>query len=81
MTNHCLLLFQAPRVADGVETGRTPTSTAMEHYREAMRDIEKERANFLAKIDLVKPSFEEQHQLEVSATTRQTVLLAFKSFT
>lgn len=51
----------------------------MEHYRKAMRDIEKERANFLAKIDLVKPSFEEQHQLDVSATN--IGVKQFKSFT
>lgn len=37
----------------------------MESYWNAMRDIEKERADFLGKIDLAQPSFEEQHQLEV----------------
>eukprot|EP00752_Nemacystus_decipiens_P003446 g3182.t1 len=36
----------------------------MESYQEAIRAIEKERLNFLSKIDLVQPSFEEQHQLE-----------------
>lgn len=38
---------------------------ALEYYRESMADIERERANFLEKIELVQPSFEEQHQLEV----------------
>lgn len=37
----------------------------MESYRRVVREIEKERANFLSRIDLVQPSFEEQHQLEV----------------
>lgn len=47
----------------------------MEHYRTVMRGIEKERANFLSKIDLVQPSFEEQHQLEVlSVLTQQRML-------
>lgn len=38
---------------------------AMERYRREMEAIETERINFLNKIDLVQPSFEEQHQLEV----------------
>lgn len=38
---------------------------AMERYRREMETIERERINFLNKIDLVQPSFEEQHQLEV----------------
>ena len=37
----------------------------MERYRREMETIEGERINFLNKIDLVQPSFEEQHQLEV----------------
>lgn len=38
---------------------------AMERYRREIETIERERINFLNKIDLVQPSFEEQHQLEV----------------
>lgn len=38
---------------------------AMERYRRQMEAIERERINFLNKIDLIQPSFEEQHQLEV----------------
>lgn len=41
------------------------TARTMECYQESMRAIERERINFLNKIDLVQPSFEEQHQLEV----------------
>lgn len=40
----------------------------MESYRKAVSDIERERENLLEKIDLVQPSFEEQHQLEVRNT-------------
>lgn len=42
---------------------------AMEHYRVTMRNIEKERAKFLAKVDLVQPSFQEKHQLEVEGNS------------
>lgn len=38
----------------------------MEVYQKAMQAIERERINFLDKIDLVQPSFDEQHQLEVT---------------
>lgn len=74
------LLSQAdPRVArdrsgstlgkSGFESTRIDScvvfTDTMEAYRKVVRDIEKERTNFLSKIDLVQPSFEEQHQLEV----------------
>lgn len=47
----------------------------MEGYQEAMRVIERERINFLNKIDLVQPSFEEQHQLEVRDRHQQQHLI------
>lgn len=43
----------------------------MKGFQEAIRAIEKERLNFLNKIDLVQPSFEEQHQLEVECIVQQ----------
>lgn len=51
----------------GNTTRRKPNAAGtMECYQEAMRAIEKERLNFLNRIDLVQPSFEEQHRLEVN---------------
>lgn len=50
---------------DTTDATRGDAVMAMEHYRVTMRNVENERANFLAKIDLVQPSFQENHQLEV----------------
>ncbi|CAN0529928.1 unnamed protein product, partial [Ectocarpus sp. 12 AP-2014] len=48
----------------------------MECYQEVMRAIERERINFLDKIDLVQPSFEEQHQLEWGRRYQEEELLS-----
>ncbi|CBN76153.1 hypothetical protein Esi_0361_0018 [Ectocarpus siliculosus] len=50
----------------------------MECYQEAMRAIERERINVLNKIDLVQPSFEEQHQLEWGRRYQEEELLALR---
>ncbi|CAM9291064.1 unnamed protein product, partial [Ectocarpus sp. 4 AP-2014] len=54
------------------------TARTMECYQEAMRAIEQERINFLNKIDLVQPSFEEQHQLEWGRRYHKEELLALR---
>lgn len=51
--------------SQALDAPRSLHAGTMESYQEAIRAIEKERLNFLSKIDLVQPSFEEQHQLEV----------------
>ncbi|CAM9620961.1 unnamed protein product, partial [Hapterophycus canaliculatus] len=51
----------------------------MEVYQEAMRAIERERINFLEKIDLVQPSFDEQHQLEWGSRYQEEELLSLRS--
>ncbi|CAN0403296.1 unnamed protein product, partial [Ectocarpus sp. 12 AP-2014] len=50
----------------------------MECYQEVMRAIERERINFLNKIDLVQSSFEEQHQLEWGRRYQEEELLALR---
>ncbi|CAM9153994.1 unnamed protein product, partial [Ectocarpus sp. 13 AM-2016] len=50
----------------------------MECYQEVMRAIERERINFLDKIDLVQPSFEEQHQLEWGRRYQEEELLSLR---
>lgn len=52
-------------VPEGPIRWREGPAMAMERYRREMETIERERINFLNKIDLVQPSFEEKHQLEV----------------
>eukprot|EP00904_Undaria_pinnatifida_P013976 jgi/Undpi1/9709/HiC_scaffold_27.g12165.m1 len=51
----------------------------MERYRRQMEAIERERINFLNKIDLIQPSFEEQHQLEWGRRYQEEELSSLRS--
>ena len=57
--------MQASQASGTAARPREEPAMAMERYRREIEAIERERINFLNKIDLVQPSFEEQHQLEV----------------
>ncbi|CAM9211503.1 unnamed protein product [Scytosiphon promiscuus] len=58
---------------------QTRLADTMEVYQEAMKAIERERINFLNKIDLVQPSFDEQHQLEWGSRYQEEELLSLRS--
>ncbi|CAN0135605.1 unnamed protein product [Ascophyllum nodosum] len=51
----------------------------MESYRRVAQDIERERTNFLEKIDLVQPSFEEEHQLQWNSRYQEEEISALRS--